>query len=106
MEKAFGCWRCGGGRRVRFGEPPPPLRGARARVRLGTAPSPLRSGAMSDRSPWMNEELSIFRRSVRRFVETELAPHEPRWRADGDGLRHALDPAGLARQHPPGRAGG
>ncbi len=36
---------------------------------------------MSDRSSWMNEELRIFRRSVRRFVETELAPHEPRWRA-------------------------
>ena len=30
---------------------------------------------MSDRSSWMNEELRIFRRSVRRFVETELAPH-------------------------------
>src|SRR5829696_3077619 len=72
-------------------------RRAAARVRLGTAPSPLRSGAMSDRSPWMNEELRIFRRSVRRFVETKLAPHEPRWRA-----QHLPDPAAWTAA---GRAG-
>jgi len=33
----------------------------------------------SYRSPWIDAELEMFRASVRRFVETELAPHEPRW---------------------------
>ncbi len=32
------------------------------------------------RSPWMNEELDIFREAVRRFAETELLPHEERWK--------------------------
>ncbi len=71
-------------------------RRAAARVRLGTAPSPARSGAMSDRSSWMNEELRIFRRSVRRFVETELAPHEPRWRAQHRPDAEAWAAAGRA----------
>src|SRR3954464_4816781 len=77
-------------------------RRAAARVRLGTAPSPLRSGAMSDRSSWMNEELRIFRRSVRRFVETELAPHEPRWRAQHRPDAEAWAAAGRAGMLLPG----
>src|SRR5215208_4868263 len=77
-------------------------RRATTRVRLGTAPSPLRSGAMSDRSPWMNEELRIFRRSVRRFVETELAPHEPRWRAQHRPDAEAWAAAGPAGMLLPG----
>src|SRR4051812_44143871 len=78
-----------------------PLRAA-ARVRLGTAPSPLRSGAMSDRPPWMNEELRFSRRSVRRFVETELAPHEPRWRAQHRPDAEAWAAAGRAGMLLPG----
>jgi acyl-CoA dehydrogenase len=31
-------------------------------------------------SPWMNEELSIFRDAAVRFVETEMVPHEAEWR--------------------------
>ena len=32
-------------------------------------------------SPWMDDELRTFRDSVARFVETEMVPHEARWRA-------------------------
>lgn len=31
-------------------------------------------------SPWMNEELALFRKQVRRFVQEEFVPQEPRWR--------------------------
>ena len=31
-------------------------------------------------SPWMNEELALFRKQVRRFVQEEFVPVEPRWR--------------------------
>ncbi len=31
-------------------------------------------------SPWMNEELEIFRDAVRKFVASELVPNEARWR--------------------------
>lgn len=31
-------------------------------------------------SPWMNEELEIFRDAARKFIASELAPHEERWR--------------------------
>ena len=34
---------------------------------------------MFDRSPWMNDELEAFREQVRRFVATEVTPHEARW---------------------------
>ena len=32
------------------------------------------------RSPWMNDELEMFRKTVARFVREEFAPHEARWR--------------------------
>ena len=32
-------------------------------------------------SPWINDEARIFRTTVRRFIEKELAPHQERWRA-------------------------
>ncbi len=32
------------------------------------------------KSPWMNEELEMFRKQVRRFVQEEFVPHEARWR--------------------------
>src|ERR1051325_7874926 len=31
-------------------------------------------------SPWMNEELRLFRSTIRKFIETALAPHGTRWR--------------------------
>ncbi|MBI4910460.1 MAG: acyl-CoA dehydrogenase family protein [Acidobacteria bacterium] len=31
-------------------------------------------------SPWMNEELLMFRKTAKRFVQEEFLPHEPRWR--------------------------
>ncbi len=33
-----------------------------------------------DQSPWMNEELQMFRKTVRRFVQEEFVPNEPKWR--------------------------
>ncbi len=33
------------------------------------------------RSPWMDAELDAFRDAVRRFVATEIAPHDAKWRA-------------------------
>jgi len=30
--------------------------------------------------PWMNDELWMLRKTVRRFIEEELAPHQTRWR--------------------------
>jgi acyl-CoA dehydrogenase len=31
-------------------------------------------------SPWMNDELRMFRSTVRKFVQTEFVPHQDRWR--------------------------
>ena len=31
-------------------------------------------------SPWMNEELRMFRATVRHFIQKELLPHQARWR--------------------------
>ena len=31
-------------------------------------------------SPWMDDELSMLREAVSRFVETEMLPHDARWR--------------------------
>lgn len=31
-------------------------------------------------SPWMNDELRMFRATVRRFVQEKLVPHQARWR--------------------------
>ena len=38
---------------------------------------------MSDRYPQFTEEHEIFRKSVRSFVEQELAPHADQWESDG-----------------------
>ena len=35
---------------------------------------------MSYQSPWMNDELRMFRKTARRFVQEEFVPHEARWR--------------------------
>jgi acyl-CoA dehydrogenase len=34
-------------------------------------------------SPWINQETRIFRRTVRHFIEKELAPHQDRWAEQG-----------------------
>jgi acyl-CoA dehydrogenase len=39
-------------------------------------------------SPWMTEELAIFRAAASRFVETEMVPKDPQWRQ-----QHHLDKA-------------
>lgn len=41
------------------------------------------------RSPWLDDDLSAFRDSIRRFVRERLAPHEDRWRAQHQGDRSA-----------------
>ena len=33
-------------------------------------------------SPWMDDDLRMLRDAVSRFVETEMLPQEPRWRAE------------------------
>ena len=38
-------------------------------------------------SPWMNEELALFRKSVRQFIKEEFVPHQAEWRE-----RHRPDP--------------
>ena len=41
---------------------------------------------MSDfdyQSPWMNDELRMFRSTVQKFIQKEFAPHQARWREQG-----------------------
>ena len=33
-------------------------------------------------SPWMDEELGIYREAVARFVDTQMVPHDARWREE------------------------
>jgi len=47
-------------------------------------------------SPWMDEELRMLREAVSRFVETEMLPHEPRWRAQHHVDRSAWRQVGEA----------
>lgn len=35
---------------------------------------------MTYESPWMNDELRMFRKTVHRFIQEEFAPHQARWR--------------------------
>ena len=35
---------------------------------------------VSYQSPWMNEELQLFRKTVRQFIQEEFVPHQARWR--------------------------
>ena len=35
---------------------------------------------MSYQSPWMNDELQMFRKTVRRFIQEEFLPQQSRWR--------------------------
>ncbi len=45
-------------------------------------------------SPWMNEELALFRKQVRRFVQEEFVPIEPKWREQHRPDREAWTKAG------------
>jgi len=38
-------------------------------------------------SPWINEDLQLFRKTVKRFINEEFVPHEARWRE-----QHRVDP--------------
>lgn len=46
------------------------------------------------RSPWMTEELDVFRKSVRQFLQQEFVPHDERWRAQHHVDRDAWRKAG------------
>jgi acyl-CoA dehydrogenase len=35
---------------------------------------------MTYESPWMNDELRMFRKTVHRFIQEEFSPHQARWR--------------------------
>jgi acyl-CoA dehydrogenase len=39
--------------------------------------------ALGYQTPWMNDELRLFRDSVRRFLQEEFAPQQERWREQG-----------------------
>src|SRR4029079_5331713 len=58
--------------------------GVRSVMALGTCtelPVALRSGPMKPYViPWMDDDLEVFRDTVVRFVETEMVPHDARWR--------------------------
>ena len=60
-------------------------------------------------SPWMDDDLRMLREAVSRFVETEMLPHEPRWRAqhhvDRDTWR-AVGGAGFLLMDVPAEYGG
>ncbi len=47
-------------------------------------------------SPWMDDDLRMLREAVSRFVETEMLPHEPRWRAQHHVDRSAWRQVGAA----------
>jgi acyl-CoA dehydrogenase len=38
--------------------------------------------SLAYQSPWMNDELRLFRKTVRHFVQEELAPRQARWREE------------------------
>ena len=46
------------------------------------------------RCPWMTEELDLFRRSVRQFLQEEFVPHDERWREQHHPDRDAWRKAG------------
>lgn len=45
-------------------------------------------------SPWVTEEIQSFRRSVRRFIQTELVPQQARWREQHHADAQAFIKAG------------
>jgi acyl-CoA dehydrogenase len=51
-------------------------------------------GSAGGESPWMTEETSIFRKTVRQFIESELVPHQARWAEQGRPDAEAWTKAG------------
>ncbi len=47
-------------------------------------------------SPWINDELQIFRETVRNFIQKELIPHQARWRQQHFPDAEAWNAAGRA----------
>ena len=47
-------------------------------------------------SPWMNDDLRVFRKTVRSFIQEELAPHQARWRQQHRPDAEAWRKAGAA----------
>jgi acyl-CoA dehydrogenase len=47
-------------------------------------------------SPWLNDEVRMFRRTVRQFIEKEFAPHQARWREQHGPDADAWSRAGRA----------
>ncbi len=45
-------------------------------------------------SPWINEEIQLFRKNVRRFIQEEFVPNEARWREQHRVDDEAWDKAG------------
>ena len=54
----------------------------------------MRATVNAYRSPWMDEELDLFRDAARRFVESEVAPNDARWREQKHVDREAWNKAG------------
>jgi acyl-CoA dehydrogenase len=61
-------------------------------------------------SPWMNEELSLFRKTVREFVQGVYVPHQARWREqhrpDAEAWTRAGEIGILLTDVPPDYGGG
>jgi acyl-CoA dehydrogenase len=51
---------------------------------------------MTYESPWMNDELRMFRKTIRRFIQEEFSPHEARWRQQRRPDAEAWTKAGAA----------
>src|ERR1700716_968669 len=51
---------------------------------------------MTDQSPWMNDELRMYRTTVRQFIRKEFAPNQARWREEHRPDAEAWSRAGAA----------
>jgi acyl-CoA dehydrogenase len=52
--------------------------------------------ASAYQSPWMDDEVRMFRKTVRQFIEKEFAPHQARWREQHGPDANAWTNAGRA----------
>jgi len=60
-------------------------------------------------SPWMNDELRMFRKTVRQFIREEFTPHQARWRQQhrpDDGAWTAMGTVGILLPDFPQEYGG
>ncbi len=60
-------------------------------------------------SPWMDEELGIYRQAVARFVDTQMVPHDARWREEhnvGHGIWRQAGALGFLCADIPSEYGG